>query len=224
MALYGWLELGVAVTAAISLAGLAGVRAVYVAAYPHAAGNAGASVAPAIRGRGNRFVSAHVSDGRHACPFWCAGSRGTRPNLARVFLASTGSTRPAPWPEHSPPDFCFCRRSRAAAYAGNRRGVESRRGSAGAMLSRAKRRLLQSPNKAARWRPKLLMTRENTSPLPPATSRFLLAVFRHRGRHGHVLRNRLDAPALDATGQFHLRVHTDAGHVSHGNRAGQRAI
>ncbi len=39
IALYGWLELGVAVTAAISLAGLAGVRAVYVAAYPYAAGN-----------------------------------------------------------------------------------------------------------------------------------------------------------------------------------------
>jgi spermidine synthase len=42
IALYGWLELGVAVTAAISLAGLAGVRTVYVAAYPYAGGNAGA--------------------------------------------------------------------------------------------------------------------------------------------------------------------------------------
>jgi len=42
IALYGWLELGVAATAAISLAGLAGVRAAYVAAYPYAAGNAGA--------------------------------------------------------------------------------------------------------------------------------------------------------------------------------------
>ena len=40
IALYGWLELGVAATAAISLAGLAGVRAAYVAAYPYAAGNA----------------------------------------------------------------------------------------------------------------------------------------------------------------------------------------
>ena len=39
IALYGWLELGVAATAAISLAGLAGVRATYVAAYPYAAGN-----------------------------------------------------------------------------------------------------------------------------------------------------------------------------------------
>ena len=39
IALYGWLELGVAATAAISLAGLAGVRAAYVAAYPYAAGN-----------------------------------------------------------------------------------------------------------------------------------------------------------------------------------------
>src|SRR5580692_9228892 len=38
--LYAWLELGVAATAAISLAGLAGVRAAYVAAYPHVAGNA----------------------------------------------------------------------------------------------------------------------------------------------------------------------------------------
>jgi spermidine synthase len=40
VAAYGWMELGVAVTAAISLAGLAGVRAAYVAAYPHASGNA----------------------------------------------------------------------------------------------------------------------------------------------------------------------------------------
>src|ERR1700686_760626 len=40
--LYGWLELGVAATAAISLAGLAGVRAVYFAADPYAGGNAGA--------------------------------------------------------------------------------------------------------------------------------------------------------------------------------------
>src|SRR4029077_4185043 len=43
--LYGWLELGVAATAAISLAGLAGVRAAYVAAYPYAGGSAGALLA-----------------------------------------------------------------------------------------------------------------------------------------------------------------------------------
>src|SRR5580765_4472569 len=41
-ALYGWLVLGVAATAASSLAGLSGVRGVYVAAYPHVAGNSGA--------------------------------------------------------------------------------------------------------------------------------------------------------------------------------------
>ncbi|HEX4643164.1 MAG TPA: fused MFS/spermidine synthase, partial [Candidatus Acidoferrales bacterium] len=41
IAIYGWLEFGVAATAAISLVGLAGVRAVYVAAYPYAAGHAG---------------------------------------------------------------------------------------------------------------------------------------------------------------------------------------
>src|SRR3984957_17423228 len=45
IALSGWLEIGVAATAAISLAGLAGVRAVYVASYPYAAGNAGALLA-----------------------------------------------------------------------------------------------------------------------------------------------------------------------------------
>jgi spermidine synthase len=39
IALYGWLELGVAATAASSLAGLAAVRAAYAAAYPWAAGN-----------------------------------------------------------------------------------------------------------------------------------------------------------------------------------------
>ena len=39
IAIYGWIELGVAATGAISLAGLAGVRMVYVAAYPYASGN-----------------------------------------------------------------------------------------------------------------------------------------------------------------------------------------
>src|SRR5579863_2306826 len=39
VAVYAYLEFGVAATAAISLAGLAGVRAAYVAAYPYAAGN-----------------------------------------------------------------------------------------------------------------------------------------------------------------------------------------
>jgi len=54
IALYGWLELGVAATAAISLAGLAGVRAAYVAAYPYAAGNAGALLA--LRFAGSALV------------------------------------------------------------------------------------------------------------------------------------------------------------------------
>ncbi len=39
IAIYGWIEIGVAATGAISLAGLAGVRAAYVAAYPLAAGS-----------------------------------------------------------------------------------------------------------------------------------------------------------------------------------------
>jgi spermidine synthase len=39
IAAYGWLELGVAAAAAVSLAGLAGVRAAYVAVYPYAAAN-----------------------------------------------------------------------------------------------------------------------------------------------------------------------------------------
>ena len=41
IALYGWIELGVAAGGAVSLAGLAGVRALYVAAYPHVAGYGG---------------------------------------------------------------------------------------------------------------------------------------------------------------------------------------
>jgi len=41
IALYAWLEFGVAATAAFSLLGLAAVRAAYVAAYPHASGSAG---------------------------------------------------------------------------------------------------------------------------------------------------------------------------------------
>ena len=39
IALYGWIELGVAASGAVSLAGLAGVRAVYVAAYPIVSGH-----------------------------------------------------------------------------------------------------------------------------------------------------------------------------------------
>src|ERR1700737_3892426 len=38
IALYGWFELGGAATGAVSLAGLAAVRVVYVAAYPYASG------------------------------------------------------------------------------------------------------------------------------------------------------------------------------------------
>jgi spermidine synthase len=45
IALYGWIELGVAVTGAVSLAGLAGVRVVYIAAYPYASGNGTALLA-----------------------------------------------------------------------------------------------------------------------------------------------------------------------------------
>lgn len=54
IALYGWLELGVAATAAISLAGLAGVRAIYVAAYPYASGSA--TVLLALRFLGSALV------------------------------------------------------------------------------------------------------------------------------------------------------------------------
>ncbi len=50
VALYGWLEFGVAATAAISLLGLASVRAVYVAAYPFAAGNAAVLLATRFLG------------------------------------------------------------------------------------------------------------------------------------------------------------------------------
>src|SRR5260370_28699068 len=39
IALYGWIEIGVAASGTVSLAGLAGVRAVYVAAYPIASGH-----------------------------------------------------------------------------------------------------------------------------------------------------------------------------------------
>ncbi|HEX3375393.1 MAG TPA: fused MFS/spermidine synthase [Candidatus Acidoferrales bacterium] len=52
--LYAWLEFGVAATAAISLAGLAGVRAMYVAAYPYAAGHA--SILLALRFAGSALV------------------------------------------------------------------------------------------------------------------------------------------------------------------------
>src|SRR5579863_3368064 len=54
IALYGWLELGVAATTAISLAGLAAVRAAYVAAYPFAGGNA--ALLLALRFAGSALV------------------------------------------------------------------------------------------------------------------------------------------------------------------------
>jgi spermidine synthase len=53
IALYGWIELGVAASGAVSLAGLAGVRAVYVAAYPLASGHSATLLAL-------RFVGAAI--------------------------------------------------------------------------------------------------------------------------------------------------------------------
>ena len=54
VALYGWIELGVAATGAVSLAGLAGVRVAYVAAYPYAAGNS--AILLAVRFAGAALV------------------------------------------------------------------------------------------------------------------------------------------------------------------------
>jgi spermidine synthase len=54
IAIYGWIEIGVAATGAISLAGLAGVRVEYVAAYPYADGHAG--ILLAVRFLGAAFV------------------------------------------------------------------------------------------------------------------------------------------------------------------------
>src|SRR5712675_2997966 len=45
IAIYGWIELGVAATGAMSLAGLAAVRMTYVAAYPYVAGHGAILVA-----------------------------------------------------------------------------------------------------------------------------------------------------------------------------------
>ena len=74
--LYGWVELGVAATAAISLAGLAGVRAAYVAAYPYAGGSAGALLA--LRFAGSALVL--------FLPTFLMG--GTLPVLVRGFARS----------------------------------------------------------------------------------------------------------------------------------------
>ena len=53
IALYGWIEIGVAVSGAVSLVGLAGVRALYVAAYPLVAGHSATLLAL-------RFVGAAI--------------------------------------------------------------------------------------------------------------------------------------------------------------------
>jgi spermidine synthase len=50
IALYGWMEIGVAASGGVSLAGLAGVRIAYVAAYPHAAGHSAALLAVRFAG------------------------------------------------------------------------------------------------------------------------------------------------------------------------------
>ncbi len=71
IALYGWIELGVAATGAVSLAGLAGVRAVYIAAYPYASGNGATLLAL-------RFVGAAIV---LFVPTFLMG--GTLPVLAR---------------------------------------------------------------------------------------------------------------------------------------------
>jgi spermidine synthase len=52
IALYGWIETGVAATGAVSLAGIGGVRAAYVAAYPLAAGHGALLVALRFVGAG----------------------------------------------------------------------------------------------------------------------------------------------------------------------------
>ncbi|HET6142493.1 MAG TPA: fused MFS/spermidine synthase [Candidatus Acidoferrales bacterium] len=52
--LYAWLEFGVAASAALSLVGLAGVRALYVAGYPYVSGHAGSLLA--LRFAGSALV------------------------------------------------------------------------------------------------------------------------------------------------------------------------
>jgi len=52
VALYGWIELGVAATGAVSLAGLAGVRVVYIAAYPYASEHGATLLALRFAGAG----------------------------------------------------------------------------------------------------------------------------------------------------------------------------
>jgi len=64
IALYGWIELGVAATGAVSLAGLAGVR---VRVWRVSAGTA-------VRGSGHCPVPSHIPDGRHAAGA-CARAR-----------------------------------------------------------------------------------------------------------------------------------------------------
>jgi spermidine synthase len=77
IALYGWIELGVAATGAVSLVGLAGVRAAYVAAYPYASGHGAAHVAL-------RFVGAALV---LFLPTFLMG--GTLPVLVRGFTRNS---------------------------------------------------------------------------------------------------------------------------------------
>jgi spermidine synthase len=78
VALYGWIELGVAATGAVSLAGLGVVRAVYVAAYPYASGHGAALLAL-------RFVGAAIV---LLVPTFLMG--GTLPVLVRGLARNSG--------------------------------------------------------------------------------------------------------------------------------------
>jgi spermidine synthase len=82
IALYGWIEFGVAATGAVSLAGLAGVRASYVAAYPFAAGHSALLVA--LRFVGAVFIL--------FLPTFLMG--GTLPVLIRCLVRDSGEVGP----------------------------------------------------------------------------------------------------------------------------------
>ena len=89
--IYGWIEIGVAATGAISLAGLAGVRLVYVAAYPYVAGYGGILLALRFLGAALvLFLPTFLMGG--TLPVLVGGLTRSSTELgARLSHASTGS-------------------------------------------------------------------------------------------------------------------------------------
>ena len=221
LALYAWLEVGTALTGALSLAGLAGVRTAYFAAYPYAAAHD--SILLLLRFAGAVLVL--------FLPTFLMG--GTLPILVRAVTRSSAELG----------------KRLARLYWVNTAGAVAGTIAAGFLLlptiglratfeiavglnllAAALALLLTRKNEVAARAPRRGRARARTS-LPKgccrAAARNATAsspVFCRSWRHRNGLRGWLDPPARHSARQLDVRVHLDAGDVFDRHRAGQRSV